>query len=113
VFSRFWGPGQQPDWSPHGRRIAFGARNHIFTVGAGGHGLDRLTRPKRARSTSSASAWSPDGRRIAFLRDGDIYVMRSDGRRVRRIVDAPSEDPAHPERHWLELSGPGWQSLPR
>jgi hypothetical protein len=113
VFSRFWGQGRQPDWAPGGRRIAFAARKHIFTIGARGRGLDRLTRPKRADATSSAPAWSPDGRRIAFLRDGDIYVMRSDGRRVRRIVDAPSEDPAHPERHWLELSGPGWRPLPR
>ncbi len=113
VFRRFWGPGRQPDWSPGGRWIAFAARKHIFTIGPRGSGLTRLTRPKRAGATSSRPAWSPDGRRIAFLRDGDIYVMRSDGRRLRRIVDAPSEDLAHPEHHWLELSGPGWQPLPR
>jgi Tol biopolymer transport system component len=113
VFRRFWGPGRQPDWAPGGRRIAFSARKHIFTIGAGGRGLERLTRPKRADAASSDPAWSPDGKRIAFLREGDIYVMRSDGRRVRRIVDAPSEDLAHPERHWLSLSGPGWQPLPR
>jgi Tol biopolymer transport system component len=113
VFRRHWGVGLQPDWSPDGSRIAFGARKHVFTVGARGRGLDRLTGPRRASAASADPAWSPDGRRIAFLRDGDIYVMRADGRGVRRIVDAPGEDLAHPERAWLELSGPGWQPLPR
>jgi Tol biopolymer transport system component len=113
VFRRYWGVGLQPDWSPDGSRIAFGARKHVFTIGARGRGLDRLTGPRRARAASVDPAWSPDGERIAFLRDGDIYVMRADGRGVRRIVDAPGEDLAHPERTWLQLSGPGWQPLPR
>ena len=113
VFRRYWGVGLQPDWSPDGSRIAFGARKHVFTIGAHGRGLDRATGPKRAQAASSDPAWSPDGRWIAFLRDGDIYVTRSDGRGVRRIVDAPSEDIAHPEQTWLNLSGPGWQPLPR
>jgi Tol biopolymer transport system component len=113
VFRRYWGVGVQPDWSPDGRRIAFGARKHIFTIGARGRGLDRVTGPRRASATSTDPAWSPDGRRIAFLREGDIYVIRSDGRGIRRIVDAPSEDLAHPERPWLTLSGPGWQPLSR
>jgi Tol biopolymer transport system component len=113
VFRRYWGVGLQPDWSPDGRRIAFGARNHIFSIGANGRGLDRLTSPRRARAMSGDPAWSPDGKRIAFLRDGDIYVMRSDGRGLRRVVDAPREDLAHPDRSWLDLSGPGWQPLPR
>jgi hypothetical protein len=58
-------------------------------------------------------AWSPDGNWIAFRRDGDIYVMRSDGSRVRRIVAAARQAPAHPDRVWTELSGPSWQPLPR
>jgi Tol biopolymer transport system component len=113
VFRRYWGVGLQPDWSPDGRRIAFGARSHIFTIGASGRGLDRVTGPTRSSATNGDPAWSPDGTRIAFLRDGDIYVIRADGRGLRRIVDAPREDPAHPERSWLDLSGPGWQPLPR
>jgi Tol biopolymer transport system component len=113
VFRRRWGVGYQPDWSPDGGRIAFGARKQVFTIGARGRGLDRLTGPRRGSSAGADPAWSPDGRRIAFIRDGDIYVMRSDGSGVRRIVDAPQEDPAHPERTWLLLSGPGWQPLPR
>jgi len=113
VFRRYWGVGVQPDWSPDGRRIAFGARKHIFTIGANGRALDRLTGPRRARLTCADPSWSPDGRRIAFLCDGDIYVKAVDGGAARRIVDAPREDPAHPERSWLDLSGPGWQPLPR
>ncbi len=114
VFGRFWGPGVQPDWSPDGRRIAFGARRHIFTIGAAGRGLERLTEPSRPRLSSVDPAWSPDGKQIAFLRGGDLYVMRSGGGGgLRRILDAPAEDFDHPERHWLALSGPGWQPLPR
>ena len=113
VFRRYWGVGLQADWSPDGRRLAFGARHHIFTIGANGHRLDRVTGPRRSSATNGDPAWSPNGKRIAFLRDGDIHVMRADGRRVHRIVDAPSEDPAHPERTWLTLSGPGWQPMPR
>jgi TolB protein len=113
VFSRYWGPGGEPDWSPDGRRIAFTARKHIFTVRAGGGKLQRLTEPARTRAASGNPAWSPDGDWISFIRGGDIYVMRSDGSHPRRIVDAPREDPNRPDRAWLELSGPSWQPLPR
>jgi Tol biopolymer transport system component len=111
IFDRYWGTGAQPDWSPDGRRIAFAARGHIFTIGAAGRGLKRLTSPVRARTRSADPSWSPDGRKIAFLRGGDVYVIGSDGRGLRRIVDAPAQDLAHPEHSWLQLSGPGWQPL--
>jgi Tol biopolymer transport system component len=111
VFSRY--VGVQPDWSPDGRRIAFTARKHIFTVGARGGTLERLTKPARPPVRSVDPAWSPDGKWIAFSREGDIYVMRSDGSGVRRIVHALRQDPARLGRAWLELSGPSWEPLPR
>jgi Tol biopolymer transport system component len=111
VFRRYWGPGVEPDWSPDGSRIAFAARRHIFTIGASGRGLERVTEPRRPRVAGADPAWSPDGRQIAFLRGGDLYVARSDGGRLRRIFDAPQQDLDDPSRHWLELSGPGWQPL--
>ena len=58
-------------------------------------------------------AWSPDGRYIASIRDEDLYVMRSDGRGVRRVIDAPQYDPDHPDRAWAALSAPSWQPLQR
>jgi Tol biopolymer transport system component len=111
LFGRYWGTAYLPDWSPNGRRIAFQARNHIFTLRADGRGLRRLTGPKLASNHNSAPAWSPDGRFITFLRDEDLYVMRADGRRLRRIVNAVQ--PEDPGRVWEELSPPTWQPLPR
>lgn len=112
LFGRYWGPGENPDWSPHGTRIAFQARNHIFTLRADGRGLRRLT-AEQPRPLNSDPAWSPDGRFITFRRDQDLYVMRADGHHLRRVVNAAPPDPDHPERGWEQLSPPTWQPLPR
>ena len=108
LFGRYSGTGQQPDWSPDGSRIAFVARRHIFTMGADGRGLRRLT----ANSGDSDPAWSPDGKYIAFIRDHDLYIMGADGRGQRRVVDGPDQELDH-SGPWTEVSGPTWQPLPR
>jgi len=108
LFGRYWGTGQQPDWSPDGRRIAFVARQHIFTMSADGRRLRRLT----DNYGDSDPAWSPNGRYIAFIRDHDLYVMRANGRGERRVVDGPDQGLDHP-RPWAEVSAPTWQPLPR
>jgi Tol biopolymer transport system component len=114
VFKRYWGTGEQPDWSPDGSRLAFRARRHIFTMGASGRGLRRLTDADSGTGFGNSDpTWSPDGRYIAFIRDHDLYVMRADGRRLRRVVDAPAEDPDRPYAEFTELSSPTWQALPR
>jgi Tol biopolymer transport system component len=115
LFGRYWGTGKQPDWSPDGRRIAFGARKHIFTLGADGRGLRRLTAPKKnpRGPGSSDPSWSPDGKYIAFIRDDDLYVMRSNGRGLRRLIDAPDQDPGDRTKGWTVLGSPAWQPLPR
>jgi Tol biopolymer transport system component len=108
VFGRYWGTGQQPDWSPDGRRIAFVARRHIFTMTANGRRLRRLT----DNFGDSDPAWSPDGRYIAFIRDQDLYVMRANGKGVRQVVDGPDHE-LHRPGPWAYVSAPTWQSLQR
>jgi Tol biopolymer transport system component len=108
VFGRYWGTGQQPDWSPDGRRIAFVARRHIFTMTSNGRRLRRLT----DNFGDSDPAWSPDGKYIAFIRDQDLYVMQANGKGVRRVVDGPDHDLDHPGP-WAYVSAPSWQPLPR
>jgi TolB protein len=107
LFGRYWGTGQQPDWSPDGSRIAFAARQHIFTMGADGRRLRRLTE----HFGDSDPAWSPDGKYIAFIREHDVYVMRANGRGLRRVVDGADQDVDY-ARPWAELSAPTWQPLP-
>lgn len=107
LFGRYWGTGQQPDWSPDGSRIAFVARQHIFTMGADGRRLRRLTE----HFGDSDPAWSPDGKYIAFIREHDVYVMRANGRGLRRVVDGADQGLVDPGP-WAELSAPTWQPLP-
>jgi WD40 repeat protein len=108
VFGRYWGTGQQPDWSPDGSRIAFVARRHIYTLTAAGRQLRRLT----DNFGDSDPAWSPDGKYIAFIRDHDLYVMRANGSGLRLVVDGPDQGLDHPGP-WAEVSAPTWQPLPR
>ena len=61
----------------------------IYTVGADGTGLVRLT---NNAANDAEPAWSPDGTRIAFTSDrgGEyhIYVMNADGSNVVRLTNA-------------------------
>jgi Tol biopolymer transport system component len=97
-----------PDWSPHGRRIAFAfadATNpDIHVAEATGHRDRRLT-----RRSGTQPAWSPDGRYIAFIRHGDLYVMRSDGSGLRLVLDGGTLDSGEE----IQLGSPSWQPLPR
>jgi Tol biopolymer transport system component len=110
---RVFRDGADPDWSPDGRRIAFGFRGEIFVVGSHGRQPRQLTSGAERRVRSSSPTWSPDGRYIAFLRDDDLYVMRSSGGGLRRLVHTPAPDPARPGRPWATLGAPTWQPLRR
>jgi Tol biopolymer transport system component len=77
---------RNPAWSPDGRRIAFGMGEpgHIalWTIGADGTDLTRLTEPSPAGVVRAdvEPSWSPDGRRLVFVRStspsqGDLVVL--------------------------------------
>jgi hypothetical protein len=107
-----WYSSESPDWSPHATKLAYhshpGEINNIYVIGADGRGRRQVT-----YRGGSEAVWSPDGKYIAFIRNYDLYVVRSNGRGLRRVVDAPDQDPDDPNRKWTELSSPSWQPLPR
>ena len=93
-----------PTWSPDGQHIAFSSArgtdfSHIFTVGAGGSNLTRLT--VDGPGSSEQPVWSPDGLQIAFaytifqtyqyfpVPGSGIYVMYADGSQPRKLTDPP------------------------
>jgi TolB protein len=64
----------------------------IYTMGADGSGVVRVTAPNTAGYGYSSLSWSPDGTRIAFDRIvenvDDIYVMSADGTGLQRVTDS-------------------------
>src|SRR5262249_5897485 len=84
----------QPDWSPDARRIAFsttagsGRDFDIYTVGADGKGLRRVT---SSPLDEFEPAFSPDGESIAFDRGGAIVVKQAGGD-VRDLTDSANND---------------------
>jgi TolB protein len=72
--------------------------SEIFTVGADGQDLQRLTDND---VWDLYPSWSPDGTRIVFLswreNDLDLYAMNADGSNIERLFDSGSHDA---DVHW-------------
>ncbi len=85
-----------PEWSPDGRRIAFGSNrtgvSQIYVMNADGTGLTPLTTAGGAHP-----CWSPDGKRIAFTGPGvegapDILVINVDGSGLVNLTQSPTNE---------------------
>ena len=92
----------QPDWSPNGKRILFysnwgGPQDisaNLYTIGANGAGLKKLTHASGGTVQHLSATYSPDGKWVLFSKkpgtgkDGnaDIFVMRADGTHVRNVT---------------------------
>ena len=82
-----------PDWSPHGERIAYAhnAGDHensdIWVMEPSGASKEALTHMK---GSEHRPAWSPGGKEIAFVSTetgiGQIYVLDLQDRAVRQLT---------------------------
>jgi WD40 repeat protein len=91
-----------PRWSPRGTTLAIDTGAEIWTIDIASHERQRLTQAT-TQPWDGTPAWSPDGRAIVFSRLGSLYTMTAQGKRVRKLVDPPSQVPA---------SAPEWFSSP-
>jgi TolB protein len=112
-----------PDYSPDGRRIAFGRRGGgpetIFTMGVDGSAPARVTACAAAPCLgSSAPAWSPDGNRLVFergfgpiVKDNaaglDLVTANADGTAEQVLLHFRSREAEGQEPHDAQWSPDG------
>ena len=102
-FPRFKGTNSAPSWSPDGSQLIFSSsmagNPELYSIGAGGSGLKRLT---FANGASTSPVWNPKtGQTVAFVSDRSgvpkLYLMNSDGTNANNL-DLPDKgyliDPA-------------------
>lgn len=75
-------------FSPDGSRVIFGALGDIYTMGADGSGLTRLTKTPEHEDWP---AFSPDGKYVVYVAKthdgrGQIYVMNADGSNPKQLT---------------------------
>jgi Tol biopolymer transport system component len=96
--------GNDPDWSPDGKLIAFNASaepsptQNIYTVRPDGTGLAQLTTYNQSGQATFHPSWSPDGTQILFSHNpstdgwGDFFVMDRDGGNQHVIAKTPMHE---------------------
>lgn len=97
--------GENPAWSPDGRRIAFNRGGMILVIDVNGSN-------ERSLGEGGNPAWSPDGTRIVFHtgfnRDDGIFVMNADGSGRRRLIRRDFANPGSGDwTGWPEWSPDG------
>ncbi|TMM06070.1 MAG: hypothetical protein E6G10_01240 [Actinobacteria bacterium] len=73
----------EPAWSPDGARLAFTSGGDLYTAGADGRAIRRLT----TDGANAAPAWSPGGTRLAYVHAGTLVTARADGSAPTPIAD--------------------------
>jgi TolB protein len=99
-------PGQQPDWSPDSRQLAFVRGGLVYRLVLG-----RRVRPRRVtRRRGNNPVWTPDGRWILFDRGNGgfraIYRVRPRGTTLRTVTTGN-------EGRRIQVLEPDVQPLPR
>ena len=102
-----------PQWSPDGRRIAFGLGNAVATMRPDGSGLTRLTFGDL--EGISSPTWSPDGNRLAFSARSPersnyraVYLARTDGTGLRQVnYQGQADQPAWSARNEIAFRRSG------
>ena len=93
------GTGQNPIWSPDGRRIAFGGtlagKSGIYTVPADGSGKPELL--VAADTSAAPTSWAPDGRRLVYLSTGSDHRSRLWSVTLPDGVSSPLHDTPYTE----------------
>jgi Tol biopolymer transport system component len=79
-------PGNWPDWSPDGNKIAYldGTSDQIRVVDI--HNPNEVVTISQGLKGCDSAKWSPDGKRIAFVCDETIYSVDSDGGNLINLV---------------------------
>lgn len=122
----FEGDNGRPDWSPDGRRIAFGSRANgktwVAVMDADGSNQRFLV------EGTGDPDWSPDGNQIAFSRPGvavdgriwpQIWLMNPDGSNLRQITRSstlkggPSWSPDGTQMVFILIKNPGSPTDPQ
>jgi len=98
-----------PTWSPDGKRLIFSmtaadSNPELYSVGADGTGLRRLTRTRGSYETfgdDTMPDWSNDGGTVVFVsnreqRSSDLWAMSPDGTRQRPLGRRPRTDDWNP-----------------
>jgi Tol biopolymer transport system component len=92
--SRFRYGGSSPDWSPDGKRIAFGSALGLALIRPSGGPVRLVGVP------GDAPSWSPDSSKIAYVAptgsgqppNQDVYIVSPSGSRPRRLTKEPGLD---------------------
>lgn len=87
-------PGEEPDWSPDGKRLVFSrwtSKNYdLWIINGDGTGLEQLTRTREKHEFSPA--WSADGKSIAYVAQFEKdYFVNIDKAKIETTKGTRSE----------------------